>query len=483
MKLSQLLETKDLAADPEVHGLAYDSRKVQSGDLFVALSGRRNDGHRFLADARSRGAVAALVEYLVPDVDLLQVRVPNTRVALARVAARFYGHPSRDLAVFGITGTNGKTTTAYVLQTLLEVAGIPAGLLGTIEYRLLGRHLMAHLTTPESADLQRFLREILDNGGRAAVLEVSSHGVAEHRIDHIHFRYGVFTNLGRDHLDYHGSVEQYFEAKLRFLERVADAVVVNADDPAASRVIRRARATRVLTYGRTARADLRARILRNDLFGLELQLEGLFSGRFTLPLPGTYNAYNLMAALLAFHAYTGTNPLELQQAFLERFRGVPGRFQILLDRNAPFQIIVDYAHTPDALRVLLRAVRELRPRRIITVFGAGGNRDMGKRPLMAQTVEELSEVLVLTSDNPRFEDPEAIIADLLKGLKNLGREVHVEPDRRRAIELALDLAQPGDVVILAGKGHEVTQAIQGKKIPFDDRQVARELLRERGLLP
>ena len=483
MRLSELLEHKDLPRDPEIRGLGYQSRKVQRGDLFIALVGRHHDGHRFLEDARRRGAVAALVEHPVPEVDLLQVRVPNTRTAMARVAARFYGHPSRTLSVFGITGTNGKTTTAYLLKTFLDLAGVPTGLLGTIEYDLLDRRLLASLTTPESPDLQRYLREILDAGGRAAVMEVSSHSVAEHRIDEVHFRYGIFTNLGRDHLDYHGSVEQYMEAKLRFLERVAEVLVVNADDPRAPRVIQRARATRVLTFGRQPEADLRFRILRNDLYGLDLELAGVFSGRFSLPLPGAYNAYNLLGALLAFHAFTGENPLAYQQTFLKRFQGVPGRFQTLLGRGAPFQVIVDYAHTPDALEVLLRAVRDLKPRRIIVVFGAGGDRDIGKRPLMARTVEQWADVLVLTSDNPRSEDPLAIIADLLQGLQNPDEGVYVQPDRRQAIALALDLAQEGDVVVLAGKGHEVTQTIQGQKIPFDDRKVARELLKERGLLP
>ncbi len=483
MKLSQLLERKDLPRDPEVRGLAYNSLRVQRGDLFIALSGRRHDGHRFLEDARRKGAVAALVEHRVPEVDLLQVRVPNTRMAMAQVAARFYGHPSRHLTVFGITGTNGKTTTAYLLRTLLDLAGVPTGLLSTIEYDLLDRRLLASLTTPESLDLQRFLREILDAGGQAAVMEVSSHGVAEHRIDHIHFRYGVFTNLGRDHLDYHGSLEQYLEAKMRFLERVAEVLVVNADDPVAPQVLQRARAARVLTFGQSPQADLRVQILKNDLFGMDLEFHGLLSGRFSLPMPGRYNAYNLMAAFLAFYAYTGDNPLAYQEAFRERFTGVPGRFQTLLHRGAPFQVIVDYAHTPDALEVLLTAVRELSPRRIITVFGAGGDRDIGKRPLMARTVEQGSDVLVITSDNPRSEDPLAIIADLLEGLQHIGREVHVEPDRRKAIELAIRLAEPGDVVILAGKGHEITQTLQGQKIPFDDRKVAREILKQRGLLP
>ena len=483
MKLSQLLERKDLPRDPEVRGLAYHSQRVQRGDLYIALSGRRHDGHRFLEDARRRGAVAALVEHRVPGVDLLQVRVPNTRQAMARVAARFYGHPSRQLTVIGITGTNGKTTTAYLLRTLLSLAGRPTGLLSTIEYDLLDRRRMAFLTTPESVDLQRYLREILEAGGQAAVMEVSSHGVAEHRIDHIHFRYGVFTNLGRDHLDYHGSVEQYLEAKLRFVERVADTLVVNADDPVAPRVIQRSRASRVLTFGRSERAHLRARILKNDLFGLDLELEGILSGRFSSPLPGAYNADNLMAAFLTFYAITGETPLAYQEAFRERFTGVPGRFQTLLGRGAPFQVIVDYAHTPDALEVLHRAVQQLNPRRIITVFGAGGDRDIGKRPLMARTVEQYADVLVLTSDNPRSEDPLAIIADLMEGLEHRGREVHVEPDRRKAIELALNLAEPGDVVILAGKGHEITQTIQGQRIPFDDRKVALDILKARGLLP
>ncbi len=482
MKLSELLERKDLPRDPEVRGLAYHSRRVQPGDLFIALSGRRHDGHLFLEDALRRGAVAALVEHQVPEVNLLQVRVPNTRQAMARVAARFYGHPSRHLMVFGITGTNGKTTTVYLLRALLNLAGVPTGLLGTIEYDLLDRRIPASLTTPESVDLQRFLREIQEAGGQAAVMEVSSHSVAEHRIDQIHFRYGIFTNLGRDHLDYHGSLEQYLEAKLRFVERVAEALVLNADDPVAPQVLRRVHATRVLTFGTRPQADLRFRILRNDLFGLDIELSGLFSGRFSLPLPGSYNAYNLLAAFLAFYAHTGDNPLAYQKALQERFQGVPGRFQTLLDRGAPFQVIVDYAHTPDALAVLLRAVRELQPRRIIVVFGAGGDRDPGKRPLMARTVEQLADLMVLTSDNPRSEDPLAIIADLVEGLEQPEQNVYVEPDRRRAIALALDLAEPGDVVVIAGKGHEITQTIRGQKIPFDDRKVARELLKERGML-
>ncbi len=478
MKLSELLQTTGLPEDPEILEIVYDSRKARPGTLFVALRGHQTDGHRYLRDAWERGAVAAIVEHKDPDIPLLQIEVSNTRSALPRIAARFYGDPTKDLTVIGITGTNGKTTTAFLTHALLKGSGIATGLVTTILYKTIQETQPAELTTPESVDLFRLFRKTVDEGGKAVVMEVSSHGVVEHRVDEIDFDYGIFTMLGRDHLDYHKTFEAYREAKAQFLARVRKGVSLNADDPQSPWFRERIRAQDVVTYG-LQMGDLRAEILKNDLFGLEIQTHGWFEMRFQLPIPGRFNAYNLLAAL-TIGRWMGLSPQDMQQAISKEFHGVPGRFEtVVRPGEAPFQVIIDFAHTPDALESLLSAVRELRPRHVITLFGAGGDRDRGKRPLMGQVAWKLSDYVIVTSDNPRTEDPKKIIADILEGIPDK-KNVFTIVDRAEAIAKAMRLAGPGDVIVLAGKGHEDYMVIGHTKVPFRERDIVRSLLREMG---
>jgi len=480
MKLSQLLQIPHLPHDPEVTHIAYDSRKVQPGSLFVAIRGQHTDGHRYLGEALNRGAVAALVEKRSPSVPLLQIEVNNIREVLPRIAARFFGEPSKDLTVIGITGTNGKTTTAFLLHAILKGSGLPTGLITTVRYQTLQWSAPADLTTPESVDLQRMFRQILDEGGKAVVMEVSSHGVVEHRVDAVDFDFGIFTMLGRDHLDFHGSFEAYREAKASFLRRVRLGVSLNADDPHGPWMKEQVRAPRVKTYGLQC-GDLRGKILRNDLFGLELQTLGWFEDRFQLPIPGRFNAYNLLAAL-TLGRMLGLAPENMREALRKEFHGVPGRFETVIQPGeAPFQVIIDFAHTPDALESLLREVRQLHPKRVITVFGAGGDRDRGKRPLMGQVAAQWSEIVIVTSDNPRSEDPEHIIQEIVQGIPpDTEAQVITVVDRGEAIAKALHLAQPGDVVVLAGKGHEDYMVIGQQKVPFREKDIVRRVLKEIG---
>ena len=477
MKLSELLKGFEIKnfREVEVTGITYDSRKVERGYLFAALRGEKADGHDFIREAEERGAVALLVERDV-DTTLPYGITPDSRASLSLISDRFYASPSRDLFVVGITGTNGKTTTSFMVHRILSSRGDEGGLLGTIEYVFPGHALKAERTTPEAPDLQRYLREILDRGGKFAVMEVSSHSLVLHRVDHIDFDVAVFTNLTRDHLDYHKTIENYREAKLKLFQKIAGdkTAIINIDDPNSSYFLEAAMG-RKITYGITRHADLTAEILRSDIRGLEIKVAGLFRGNLKLSMPGEHNAYNALAALAV--GFVAGLTFEECGAALAGLKGVPGRFEALAPQGLPFQVIVDYAHSPDALKNLLTSVRKLNPRRIITVFGAGGDRDRGKRPLMAQVVEELSDYAVVTSDNPRSEDPLAIIEDIKKGFR--GINYIVIPDREEAIYWAIGQAGPGDVVVIAGKGHENYIEIKGVRYPFSDRKVALEAIRKR----
>ena len=469
-------------AGAEIDGLEFDSRRVGKGFLFFAFPGSRTDGRRFAEDARARGAVAVASESEVPaGYDGAWIQVEHGRHALAVAARNFYNRPDERLGLTGITGTNGKTTTSYLLDSVLRAAGHTTALIGTIEYHLAGRVLPAVNTTPESLELVRLFAELERQGGSHVTMEVSSHALALGRVYGLRFHTAVFTNLTRDHLDYHGTMEAYFAAKRMLFEgagapppRVA---VLNRDDENIQGM-KLPPETEIYWYGLGAEATLRARQVTSGFDGLRFEVQ---SGRTRFavesPLIGKINVYNILAACGAALSYA--IPTETIAQGIAALRAVPGRFE-RIDEGQPFAVAVDYAHTDDALRNVIAVARSLNPKRVITLFGCGGDRDRTKRPLMGQAAAEASDFVVLTSDNPRSEDPLAIMNDALVGIRRLDVPHIVEPDRATAIARALREAREGDIVILAGKGHETYQIIKDQTIPFDDRAVAREVLRSYG---
>jgi UDP-N-acetylmuramoyl-L-alanyl-D-glutamate--2,6-diaminopimelate ligase len=489
MRLAELIA--DLAIEQvtgdtgvDVADLVYDSREAHPGALYFCVRGERVDGHDLAPEAVQRGAVALVTERHL-DLDVPQVRVADVRAAMAPLAVRFWGDPSRELRLVGITGTNGKTTTAFLVRGILESEGIRTGLLGTVKRIVGGADEEVVRTTPESIDLQATFRRMVDAGDRACAMEVSSHALAYGRAAGIDFDVKVFTNLTQDHLDFHADMEDYFLSK-RFLfftgggEAEAaspGAAVVNVDDEYGRRLAEElgARGGAPLTFSAAgAGADFRATDVEFDAGGASftcLGPGGVVEVR--MPLPGHFNVENALAALAAAHAL-GVGAASAASA-LAGAQTVPGRFEPV-DEGQAFAVLVDYAHTPDSLENVLEAAGRITAGRVICVFGCGGDRDRDKRPLMGRIATELSDLAVVTSDNPRSEEPGAIIDEILAGAGSDG--VEVEPDRRAAIAIALDAAQPGDTVVIAGKGHEQGQEFEGgRKIPFDDREVAREELR------
>ncbi|HZT93382.1 MAG TPA: UDP-N-acetylmuramoyl-L-alanyl-D-glutamate--2,6-diaminopimelate ligase [Gaiellaceae bacterium] len=433
----------------EVRDLAYAASTVTPGALFFAVPGEHADGHDFAAEAVERGAVALVVERRL-DLSVPQVVVRDARAAMAAAADVFFGQPTRELAVVGVTGTSGKTTTSHLLFAILAAAGRRPGLLGTVEARVGGERRGVVRTTPEAIDLQRVFREMLDAGDRSCAMEASSHASVLHRLDHVRFAALVFTNLSQDHLDFHGDMESYFEAKRRlFLVEPRPIAVVNVGDEYGRRLAEEL--PEALTF---SAADSGA------LDGIELRLRGRF------------NVENALGALFAARAL-GIDDDAIRQG-LESVRGVPGRFESV-EAGQPFHVIVDYAHKPDALEKVLRAARELAgEQHVICVVGAGGDRDRGKRAVMGRLASELADLAIVTSDNPRSEDPEAIATEIVSGATG---DVEVELDRTAAIARAVELARPGDVVLIAGKGAEQGQEFADRTVPFDDREAAKEVLK------
>ncbi len=462
------------ALEVEITDLAYDNRRVVPGTLFFCVVGMTRDGHEFAPDAVARGAVALVVERPL-NLGVPEVRVPNVREAMAPAAARFNGDPSATLKVVGVTGTNGKTTTAFLVRELLEAGGLQSGLLGTVKSVVGGVERAVERTTPEAIELQRDFRGMLEQGDRACAMEVSSHALALHRADAILFAAAIFTNLTQDHLDFHPTMEDYYLAKRRLFDGRAGAEIINVDDAYGARLAGEREGA--VTFAIDRQADYRASGVRTGLDGSHYTVntpEGemeLFS-----PLRGRFNVYNALGALAATRAL-GV-PLQSAVAALAHAGRVPGRFEPV-DAGQPFAVLVDYAHTPDSLENVLSAARGLAgDGRLHVVFGCGGDRDRGKRPLMGEIARRLADRVIVTSDNPRSEEPEAIIAEILGGS---GTDVEHEADRRLAIETALRSAEPGDVVVIAGKGHEQGQEFEdGRKIPFDDVTVAREMLLHAG---
>jgi UDP-N-acetylmuramoyl-L-alanyl-D-glutamate--2,6-diaminopimelate ligase len=454
-------------ADVEVTDLAYDSAAVRPGTLFFCVPGFTSDGHDFAPRAVEAGAVALVVERPL-ELGVPEVLVPSVRAAMAPAAAAFHGDPTAALDVVGVTGTNGKTTTAFLVRALLEAAGRQTGLLGTVTSIVGGEERPVVRTTPEAIDLQRDFADMRRGGDVACSMEVSSHALELHRADAIHWAVAVFTNLTQDHLDFHPTMEHYFAAKRRLFQAAPRAAVINVDDPYGRRLA--AELPEAITFGIESEAAVRATDVAFALTGSTFTVDGL---DLLTPLPGRFNVLNALGAMAAARALGVANDV-IAEALGTAGR-VPGRFEPV-DAGQPFAVLVDYAHTPDSLENVLRAAREIARRRVIVVFGAGGDRDRGKRPLMGRAARALADLVVVTSDNPRSEDPEAIIADIKAGTGN-GPGVETLVDRRAAIARAVQLAREGDVVVIAGKGHEQGQEFEGgRKVPFDDVTVAREAL-------
>lgn len=487
MKLGELVAglpeaMVEVGAGTEVAGLAYDSRGVSAGDLFICIRGFVHDGHRFIPEAVARGAVAFLVDRpgLVP-AGYGEVRVSDTRRAAPGVASRFFGDPSRELRLVGITGTNGKTTTAFLARQVLGRRG-RVGLIGTVHNVIGDRVLPVTHTTPEAVDLQRLFRRMREAGDTHAVMEVSSHALSLHRADGCVFDVGVFTNLTRDHLDFHGDFTGYQAAKGRLFEMIGDGpspagrkgAVINGDDPSAGGIISRCRVP-VLTYAVEGEGDLVAHDVRMGLDGSSFQVR--YEERSTpvrLRLAGRFNVYNALAAF-GVGVLEGMVAEEIASA-LEEVAGVPGRFE-LVPGDQPFAVVVDYAHTPDGLDNVLRAARQVARGRVIVAFGCGGDRDRAKRPAMGEIAARLADEVIVTTDNPRGEDPAAIAAEVVEGVRRVAGVRHrVVLDREEAVRAAVDDAEEGDVVIIAGKGHETYQIFRDRTVPFDDREAARRAL-------
>ncbi len=483
MKLGELLSglnTRSVGGDldTEILRLAYDSRQVTHGTLFFAIRGTRLDGNQFIPKAIAKGASAVLsASAPIPGLAMPWIQVDDERLAMAVIAGNFYCRPTRDLHLIGVTGTNGKTTTTYIVESILGAAGKPIAVLGTIEYRGPGFDFVAERTTPEAPDLEKLFRQTVDAGCRHVVMEVSSHAIEMKRVSGLQFEIAVFTNLTRDHLDFHGDMESYFQAKRKLFEGLNGAkprlMVLNADD-AKYEDLRSIDPSRVISYGIQVAADIHP--IRYE-FGWEAT-EAMFKTpigdvEVRTTLMGKPNLYNIGAAIGVGVA------LEISANAIvhgiHELRQVPGRFE-LVSAGQPFRVIVDYAHTDDALEKVLKSAREITSGRLIVVFGCGGERDRTKRPLMGEVAARQSDYAVVTSDNPRGEDPNAIIKEIEEGMK--AANYRVEVDRRQAIRKALTEARQGDTVVIAGKGHETYQTIGTTSHPFDDRVVAKELLHE-----
>lgn len=489
MKLNAVLEGVETAVpagagELDIRQVTCDSRKVQPRAVFFALHGAKADGNAFIRDAVSRGAVAIVSEDAAPatlPASVMWLRVREARKALAIAAGNFFEHPARSLRLVAVTGTNGKTTTTSLIDSIIKASGAQTGLFGTIAYHTPLEDYPAPNTTPESVDLQGFFAEIRDAGGRYGVLEASSHSLAMDRLWGCHFAAAVFTNLTREHMDYHKTFEDYFAAKLRLFQGTGagapDVSVINIDDAYGKQLVGLAKS--VVTYGLESGAQLTTKKFQLTFSGLSFTAQTP-NGKVQVEssLVGRINVYNVLAAIGASQALGLSN--EVIEKGIRNLKSVSGRFQPI-DLGQPYAVIVDYAHTDDALENLIRTARELNPKgRIITLFGCGGGKDRTKRPVMGEVSGRLSDLTILSSDNPKMEDPLKIISDIVVGLQKTSGKYVIEPDREKAIGQAMDEARAGDMILLAGKGHENYQIVGEQTLPFDDREVAARALRERG---
>ena len=446
-------------------GVTDNSREVEPDYLFVALKGEKEDGHNYLDEARANGAKFLVLEEEV-STPLPYILVPNTRRALAKIASNYYENPSASMTVIGVTGTNGKTTTAFLLSSIYQ----DSISFNTIRYKGPDREMKAINTTPSSLIIQRELRNALNKGIKTAIIEVSSHSVVQDRVSAIDFDYGVFTNLSRDHLDYHKTFEDYREAKSRFFEGLGEEkmALINVDDPNACYFIKNT-LSRIVTYG-MGKGNIRGKVLENSIDNLVVRIEGMEREiKVRSPLIGVHNAYNILAAS-SVAILDGIDDFRIIDG-IESAEPPFGRMEKVLTPK-PIWVIIDYAHTPEALNNAISSLRQLAKKRVITLFGAGGDRDKGKRAMMGMVASRLSDVVILTSDNPRSENPEAIIDDIMEGVD--GKEIYRIPNRKEAIFKSLDIAEKSDVVLIAGKGHEEYQEIQGERTPFSDRECVEE---------
>lgn len=486
MHLGELIQrltviTVQGSVDREITGIRYDSRRVVPGDLFVAVKGFVSDGHAFIEQAVEKGAVAVVGEQSALSRRATVIVVPNSRAALAQLAAAYFGFPSRRLRMLGVTGTNGKSTTTFLIRHLLQRANQSTGLIGTVRYEVGERRLPAVRTTPESLDLQELLSQCVDAGCRNVVMEVASQALSLGRVNEIDFDVAVFTNLTQDHLDFHGSMKNYFDAKATLFDRMRQnrakeaKAVINSDDPYGQQLIARyGRELSVVTFGMGARAEFRASDFNIEMNGTSYRLDAKERSYLVrLPLIGRFNIYNSLAALAAAHAVG----LDMRSAVLALAKApqVPGRLEAVQAKRK-YQVFVDYAHTDDALLNVVKTCRDLNPARLIVVFGCGGNRDKMKRPLMGAVADLYADYSIITSDNPRNEDPESIIRDVESGFKHKNYEKIV--DRKEAISRAVAMAQPRDIVLIAGKGHEKYQEFNDHTVPFDDVEFAGRALEE-----
>jgi len=482
------IDVEKIAGNPdlEIEGVTYDSRKIQPNFLFVAISGFKEDGHHFIGEAIERGAKAVIVEeeIQIPFPKIVSVKVPSSRLALAQVSNRFYGFPSGQIRVIGITGTNGKTTTTYLIESILKRCGFRVGKISTIDYSLGRGFSFSSITTPESEDLQRMIRVMVDDHLDYVVTEVSSHALVLHRVEGVEFDWAVFTNFSPEHLDFHKNLDEYLEAKIslfkglgkKMKKKVPKGAVVNIDDPVANYIMAET-PCRIITYGIKKEANVRGKVLEVSFNGVHFILEAERIEKINLSLLGIHNVYNALAA-----ASVGMGeeiPFALIKEGLESLRKIPGRLEPI-ENSQNLRVFVDYAHTADGLEKVLQALREVVEGRLLVVFGCGGDRDRQKRPLMGKVALKLADYSVITSDNPRSEDPEEIIVQIEKGAKEAGgkreRDYLVIVDRREAIKEALERMRKKDTLLIAGKGHERVQIFKDRAVKFEDKKVVQDLL-------
>lgn len=481
MELSTLLQNPNFPVSADVTQIRYDSRLVQEGDLYVALKGVHTDGHLYVKQALEKGAAACVVSETWlkqhPQEDPRFVSAPNTAAYMAELSARLYDHPSATLKTVGVTGTNGKTTVSHLVQALLNPE-TPCGLIGTLGLFFQGQAQKTLYTSPFSPEMQASLKWMKDSGAQAVAVECSSHALEQHRLSATEFDVGIFTNLSQDHLDYHHTMEAYATAKAILFESLVSkdgVALINLEDATHHRFLEASKHLKTYTYGLSDKADIYAQNIRYQLAGSEFDLCFLDHPPqpIQIQLPGQYNILNTLAALAACDALG--EPLDKLIEKIKDIKGVPGRLEVVSPANHPFTVVVDYAHTPDSLENVLKTARHFTQGRVLTVFGCGGDRDVSKRPLMAQAAEQWSDLLWVTSDNPRSEDPEAILNDIKKGLNNLDR-AQFQVQRQEAIAAAIESAQANDLVLIAGKGHETTQQFKDHSVHFDDREEAQKAI-------
>lgn len=472
-----------LNENTDITGIAYDSRNVEEGNIFVCIKGFSSDGHKYIKGASERGAVCALVQSgEAYDDSIIPVIVcEDTRAALGKISANFFERPADKLEIIGVTGTNGKTTTTYMLSSIIENTGKHCGLIGTISYKAGNTVKESTHTTPESYELHKMFREMVDGGDKACVMEVSSHALYMGRVDNVVFDYGIFSNLTEDHMDFHKDFEEYYQAKKKLFYKVRGAGLINVDDEYGKRMYEELKeeGVRVYAYSTISTgADYYAEVLnKTDTYSvIKIYHNGSFIAEMKINIPGTFSVYNALAAFSAAHE-SGIDAKEIVNG-IEGIKGVPGRFE-LVPNDKGVVVIVDYAHTPDALIKVLDTANEFKKARLICVFGCGGDRDRAKRPMMGEAAGERCEYCIVTSDNPRTEEPLGILKDIEAGISKTGCTYEIIADRREAIKRAIDIYESGDVIIVAGKGHEDYQIIGTEKIHFDDKEVIEEILSQK----